>query len=73
MVTSPRWKDEEVAPRDALEATIFRAIVINHRNGPCGKPGEVVGKMSEKYRKALSELRAEDIQDVRSSHTQNFG
>lgn len=63
---SPRWKDEELTPRKALEATIGRAMLSStHRNGPGGKPGVVVARMGDKYRKALAELRSEDLQDVR--------
>lgn len=74
IVTSPRWKDEELKPEDALRQAIGYSLITSiHRNGPRGIPGQIIGRMPERVRKALSELRSEDIQDVRAFDTQNFG
>jgi len=52
----------KMTPAEALElAMTYVGGCI--RNGPGGRPGEVIEKMPEKVREALKELKAEHTQD----------
>jgi hypothetical protein len=66
--TSPRWREDFDAPEIALHALHRALTYVNGtiRNGPGGKPGEVVSKMlkSETWAKAIRRLRSDDIRDV---------
>lgn len=53
---------------DVLERAIGRAMIINRYkswSGHPGKPGAVIEDMSEEDRKKLSELKSDDVANIR--------
>jgi hypothetical protein len=63
-LSSPRWKDDDLTPFEALQRTIGYSLVSHSlMNGRT--PGEAVSRMRPDIRKALSELRSDDVEDIR--------